>query len=281
MSPGPATRGVAVRDALDSALVALGASGVESPRLDAEVLLAHALGVDRSALIVDPDRELGADASRWFREAVRRRAIEREPVAYITGTRGFRWIDLAVDSRVLIPRPETETLVDAVLELAPEGARVHDTCTGSGAVALALAQERPDLSVSGSDVSADAVAAARENAARLGLAVEFAVSDLLAGAGGDFDVICANPPYVTEGERESLVPEITRHEPAGALFAGADGLDVIRRLVEQVQDTRAAAVALELGAGQAERVRALFGPEWETGVRCDLAGIERVVVARR
>src|SRR4051794_41332974 len=157
--------GVGVREALDSALVALNGARVDTPRLDAEILLGHALGVDRTALWLDPDREVTGEAARWFRDAIRRRTVERVPVAYLVGHKGFRHLDLEVDQRVLVPRPETEHLVEALLDL-PLGARVHDVGTGSGAVALALKHERPDLRVSASDVSPDALAVARTNAAR-------------------------------------------------------------------------------------------------------------------
>ena len=266
--------GVAVRDAIDSALVALRGAGVDTPKLDAEVLLAHALGVDRTALVLEPDRPVAGDAARWFRDAVRRRAFERVPVAYLIGRRAFRRIELDVDERVLIPRPETEHLVEAALAL-PQGARVHDVGTGSGAVALALKDERPDLAVSGSDASADAVAVARANAARLGLDVTFAVADMLDGVGA-VDAVVANLPYVADDA--PLAPEIARHEPAGALFAGPDGLAVLRRFAAE-----AAAVpwvALEVGEGQAAAVGALFGDR-TVRVDRDLAGIERVVVAWR
>ena len=268
-----ALRGVPVRDALDSALVALNAAGVDTPRLDAEVLLAHALGADRAALVIDPDREVAGPAARWFQDAVRRRAVAREPVAYITGRKGFRHIELEVDPRVLIPRPETELLVEVGLELH-EGARVVDVGTGSGAVALALKHERPDLEVAGTDVSADALAVARANGERLGLQVEWVEADLYEG---DFDAVLSNPPYVEE--RARLAPELA-HEPRGALFAGDDGLALVRRLVE-----RAAGVptlAVEVGAGQADAVAALARAAGFTTVagRRDLAGIERVVVAR-
>src|SRR4051812_21084698 len=162
-----ARSGVPVRYALDSALVALEAARVDSPRLDAEVLLAHALGVDRAALWLDPDRTVEGAAVRWFRDAVRARAVERVPVAYLVGRRGFRRLELDVDPRVLVPRPETEHVVEALLDL-PRGARVHDVGTGSGAIALTLKDERPDLAVSGSDISEEALAVARANAARLG-----------------------------------------------------------------------------------------------------------------
>jgi release factor glutamine methyltransferase len=274
-----ALRGVPVREALDSAVVALSAAGVDTPRLDAEVLLAHALGVDRLVLVTDRDRRVEGPAVRAFQDAVRRRSVAREPVAYITGVKGFRRLDLHVDGRVLIPRPETETLVEAALDL-PHGARVVDVGTGSGAVALALKDERPDLDVVATDTSTDALAVARANADRLGLDVAFVAGDLLDGA-GRVDAVVSNPPYVEDGA--PLAPEISRHEPPGALFAGADGLAVIRPLVEQVATSAARFVALEVGMGQAGAVagvlRAAGFPEIE--VRGDLAGIDRVVAGRR
>ncbi len=272
-----ALRGVPVRDALDSALVALGAAGLDTPRLDAEVLLAHALGVDRAALVIDPEREVAGTAARWFQDAVRRRAIDREPVAYIVGSKGFRHLELAVDRRVLVPRPETELLVEAGLEL-PDGARVVDVGTGSGAVALALKQERPDLDVTATDVSADALAVARANAARLGLDVAFVQADLF---DGDFDAVLSNPPYVEEGA--PLAPELG-HEPPAALFAGGDGLDVVRGLVARAGGREAVrTLAVEVGQGQAAAAAGLARDAGFATVakRRDLAGIERVVVARR
>jgi release factor glutamine methyltransferase len=259
-----------VRDALDSALIALTAAGVDSPRLDAEVLLATALGVDRAALIADPGRGVEPEP---FREYVRRRAA-REPVAYILRRKGFRRLELEVDRGVLIPRPETEHVVEAALEL-PAGARVVDVGTGSGAIALALADERPDLRVVATEVSRGALAVARANAARLGLQVDFVECDLLEAVSGPIDAVVANPPYVRAGER--LAPEIA-YEPAEAVYAGPDGLAVYRRLVPALGDVPF--VALEVGAGQARDVAALL-PGHEIELVPDLAGIERVVVGRR
>ena len=262
--------GTPVRDALDSGLVALRAAGVPDPRLDAEVLLAHALQIDRARLLTDRSIMVAGEPGRRFRDDIRLRSVSRVPVAYLTGSKGFRHIDVEVDQRVLIPRPETEHLVEAALEL-PEGAVVHEVGTGSGAVALALAQERPDLVVSGSDISADAVEVARANAKRLGLAVDFVVADLLEGI-GHIDAVLANLPYVEQDAQ--LEPELS-HEPSGALFAGADGLDVFRRFVPELTVGWA---ALEVGAGQAPAVAAMFSGHQTKTVK-DLAGIDRVVVA--
>jgi release factor glutamine methyltransferase len=268
-----------VRDALDSALIALTAAGCDTPRLDAELLLAAAMGVDRAAIVAGPDRALEPDAARRFQQLAARRR-EREPVAYILGSRGFRSIELEVDPRVLIPRPETEHLVEALLDL-PRGSRVVDVGTGSGAIALALAAERPDLEVVGTDASAAALEVARANAERLGLAVELRHGDLLAGVGGRIDAVVSNPPYVEDGAE--LAPDIVRFEPSLALRAGPDGLDVIRRLLPAAGATAAHTVALEIGAGQAaavaRQIREAGFPEVETVA--DLAGIERVLVGRR
>ena len=272
--------GTPVREALDSAVVALTGAGVDTPRLDAEVLLAHALGVDRAALVVDSGRVVEGGAVRAFQDAVRRRAFDREPVAYITGVKGFRRLELAVDPRVLIPRPETETLVEAALEALPHGARVVDVGTGSGAIALALKDERPDLRVTATDVSEDALAVARANAQRLGLDVELVLADLLTGVGA-FDAVVSNPPYVEDGAQ--LAPEIVRHEPSLALRAGPEGLDVLRALVPAAAAMGAELLAVEVGAGQAEAVQELAAAAGFTasGRRADLAGIDRVVVAWR
>jgi release factor glutamine methyltransferase len=260
------------RDAVAAAVDALTAARCDTARLDAELLIADALGVDRAALVTDPGLAIPAAAAREIGERIRRR-VAREPVAYILGRRGFRRIELAVDPRVLIPRPETELLVEVALELPP-GAAVHDVGTGSGAVALALLDERPDLRVTASDVSPDAVAVARANAERLGLPLEPFVADgLPPDPPATPDLVVANLPYVTDAEWGGLAPEIVRWEPRGALTSGADGLDAIRVLLAQAPSgTR---LALEHGSEQGEAVRALLA---EAGTRRDLAGHERVTV---
>jgi release factor glutamine methyltransferase len=255
----------------------LAAAGVDTPRLDAELLLAEALGVDRTRLFLDASAPVHPANLARFQQLIERR-VAREPVAYILGRRDFRRLTLAVDRRVLIPRPETELLVEVGLSL-PTGVRVADVGTGSGAVALALKDERPDLDVVGIDLNKDAVAVARDNASRLGLDAQFLEGDLLSGLDVRFDAVLANLPYVAEGA--SLPPEISEWEPASALFAGADGLDVIRRLLSQVDGV--SLVALEIGFDQGDAVAALVSQAGFGSVERlrDLAGHERVVVGRR
>jgi release factor glutamine methyltransferase len=276
-------RGTSVRDALDGAVTAIAAAGCQTPRLDAEVLLAHVLGVDRGRLVIDRDLTVAGPAVRTFQDAVRRRSVGREPVAYIVGSRGFRHLKLAVDRRALVPRPETELLVELGLTLK-HGSSVLDLGTGSGAVALALKDERPDLEVSGSDVSPDALDLACSNGERLGLEVSWLCADLLEGVPDQFDAVLSNLPYVRETQRESLAPEIVRHEPALALFGGPDGLKLIRALIGALaQRKRVRMLALEVGAGQAQAVAELMSASGFSDVRSerDLAGIARVVVGQR
>ena len=298
--------GVTVGGAVRAGREALAQAGVDTPRLDAELLLASVLDCGRERLVIDRDRALDPAAAARYDDLLARRTA-REPVAFILGHRYFRRLTLAVDRRVLIPRPETELLVEVGLSLA-SGASVIDVGTGSGAVALALKDERPDLVVRGTDVSPDAVAVARENAARLGLDVSFFEADLLGPAvrgpavcgpavrdpavcgppvrdlalldphGRSVDAVLANLPYVPLGA--PLAPEISRYEPPGALFAGTDGLDLVRRLVSAVGEASVPLVALEIGPEQAAEVSRLLHAAGFTGVevRPDLAGLDRVVV---
>ncbi|MFN8174080.1 MAG: peptide chain release factor N(5)-glutamine methyltransferase [Solirubrobacteraceae bacterium] len=278
--PRPSPEGA--RGALAVARRRLEAAGAGTPRLDAEVLLAHVLGCSRAELLAGADRELPAAALERF-EALLRRREAREPIAYITGRRGFRRLELAVDPRVLVPRPETELLVEVAAAAARPGARVCDVGTGSGAVALALADERPDLEVVATDRSAGALAVARANATGLGLPVSFARGDLLAAVGGPFDVVAANLPYVAERDLETLQREISAHEPRVALTGGPDGLALVRRLVAQASAREVRVLALEVGAGQAGEVVRMLRAAGRPRVRShpDLAGIERVVTGAR
>jgi release factor glutamine methyltransferase len=266
-----------IREAIDAAVDGLRAAGVEDPRLDAEVMLAEATGWDRAALVADPGAELAPPAARLFGEMVRRR-LRREPVAYIVGHKGFRHLDIAVDRRVLIPRPETELLVEIALERMP--ATALDVGTGSGAIALALAAELPDCEVTATDVSGDAIEAARANAYRLGLEDQLRILPGELPPEEDFELILANLPYVADRDWDSLQPEVARWEPRQALTSGPDGLDAIRALIPQVE---VGALALEVGEGQAETVRELLRRAGFAAIetRRDLAGIERVVMGER
>lgn len=274
----PAPVLASVRAELRRGVDMLTAAGCESPRLDAELLLAAALSVDRAGLYMRSGDLVSADFGGLYGVLLERRAA-REPIAYILGEQGFRRLTLAVDSRVLIPRPETELLVEVGLSL-PARARVVDVGAGSGAVALALKDERPDLCVFGIEVSAGALEVARANGARLGLEVAWVSSDLLDAA--EYDAVLANLPYVCDGEE--LMADVALYEPAGALFGGGDGLTLIRLLIEQVRARPGVGLlALEVGEGQAETVSGLVrsaGFDRVERLR-DLAGIERVVVGRR
>ena len=267
--------GKSVSQALSDATAVLTAADCDTPRLDAELLMSYVLGVGRERLVIDAFADLDASAAERFAAALARRQA-REPVAYIVGRKAFRRISLLVDRRVLIPRPETELLVEIALSL-DRGARVADVGTGSGAVALALKEERPDLSVVGVDLSPDALAVARSNAAALGLDVEFVQADLLEGVPGPFDAVLSNLPYVAEGS--ALPPEIELYEPGLALFGGPDGMDPVRRLLPMVADVR----LLALEVGLAEAVASLVAGAGFSSVEIldDLAGHERVVVGRR
>lgn len=269
------------------------ARGIESPRLDAELLLARALGTTRIQLVVDARRTLSADELARFREMVKRRRAH-EPVAYILGEREFWGRVFRVDRRVLVPRPDTETLVEVALERTRHvsmSMRALDLCTGSGCVALTLAKERPTSMVYATDASEEALAVAWANTLRLGAYnVVLRAGDLYeacparagtADAALRFDVITANPPYIARGEIPSLQQDVRDFEPRLALEAGDDGLDVLRRVVAGAPAHLAAGgvLAVEVGAGQAPAVAELFrGAGFDSiDLRRDYARIERVV----
>ncbi len=231
-------------------------------------------------MVASPDEEIPPPASRRFAEMVRRR-LRREPVAYIIGRRGFRHLELAVDPRVLIPRPETELLVDLALELTPR--TVLDVGTGSGALALALAAELPEAEVTATDTSPGALAVAAANAQRLGLAARVGFQEGTAPGGGEeFDLVVANLPYVSEGDWGNLQPEVTEWEPREALLAGPDGLDVFRAAVPLLAAS-SKILALEIGEGQAAAVTEILRSAGFDGAesRPDLAGIERLVIGSK
>jgi release factor glutamine methyltransferase len=259
-------------------------NGVDAPRLTAELLLARALGCDRVRLYLDFDKPLGPAELGRFRELVRRRAAG-EPTAYLLGEREFYGRRFAVDRRALVPRPETELLVEAALAALPEGGRALDLCTGSGCVGVTLALERPSARVVAVDLSADALALAGENAAALGAAIELLRGDLYEPLPPEarFDVVVANPPYVPSAELPGLAREL-RHEPALALDGGADGLRVARLLVAGALPRLApgGTLVVEMHERHADALPRLC---LEAGfasaqARRDLAGLPRYVVAR-
>jgi len=270
----------------------LARSGVEDPRLSAEVLLADVLGCSRIDLYTQFDRVVGPEDLARYRQAVRR-AAAGEPVSYIRGFQEFYSLTFKVTPDVLIPRPETELLVDVVLDLARRAGgavRLWDACTGSGCVAVAAARYAPQLSVLATDISAPALAVAAENAVRCGVAgrVRFARANLLELPGpfaamAPFDVITANPPYVSDGQMAGL-PRPLRAEPELALRAGPTGLECIRPiLIDAPRHLRAGGLlAVEIGLGQADAVYDIareVGRYREVRFLKDLAGIERTMVA--
>jgi release factor glutamine methyltransferase len=274
-----------VRDALEAATDAIAAAGSETARLDAELLLCHATGWDRARVAAEPELRLPVGASREFGAMVRRR-VRREPVAYILGRKSFRRIELLVDRRVLIPRPETELLVEIAMEARP--GTLVDVGTGSGAIALAVADELPEARVVAIDASMDALRVAQANADRLGLddrvdVVSHGVASLRE-VGDGVDLLLANLPYVSESEWEGLEPEIREYEPREALVAGPSGLEAIEALLAAVGglERRPPTLALEIGAEQGEAVSRLVEAAGysEVDVRLDLAGLERAVVGR-
>ena len=268
----------------------LGGKGFHNARLNAELLLAGMLGLKRLDLYLQHDRPLSPGELAEFKARLRRRA-RREPLQYIDGTAAFRELVLRVDPRVLIPRPETERLVQEVLDWAAGRDSLHalDVGTGSGAIALALATEGPFARVVATDLREDTLAAAQRNheLAAPGAPVEFRAGELFAPVHGEtFDVVVSNPPYVGEEERPSLDAEVVDWEPATALFGGVGGLDVIRPLVAQAPAhlRPGGLLALEIGVAQGAAVARLIqetGAFGAAAVRPDMAGRDRFVLAQR
>ena len=259
--------------------------GIENPRLDAELVVAHALRIDRMRVILDSARELESEELVMLRALVKRRR-SHEPIAYLRGEREFYGLKFRVDKRVLIPRPDTETLVDTALSRTRHislSMRQLDLCTGSGCVAIAMARQRVTAKVFATDLSPDALAVARENAYRLGAYnVAFVESDLFASLGPRrFDIITANPPYIPSGDIPGLMADVRDFEPRLALDGGADGLDLVRRIVDEAPHhlVDGGVLALEIGAGEAGDTKAILEARGfrEIEISRDLARIERVV----
>jgi release factor glutamine methyltransferase len=278
-----------VAGAVDRGRARLAAVGIEAAGLEACVLFEHAAGIGRAALLAGGREPVAPEAAQRYERLLAQRA-RRMPLAYVTGEREFWSLRLRVDRRVLVPRPETETLVEAALERLGPGARVADVGTGSGAIVIALARELGAGAFFGTDRSAAAIEVARANAADNGLAgrIEFFTGDLLAplrGLPGLLDALVSNPPYIPTGEIDGLQAEVRDFEPRAALDGGPDGLALIGRIIAGAPRLLRGGgwLLLEVGAGQADAVRGLLrgGGFEDISTRRDLAGIERVVAARR
>lgn len=260
--------------------------GIESGRLDAELLLANVLDLDRVGLYLHFDRPLNREELDAYRQLVKRRA-EREPVAYILGETEFWSLTFRVTPNVLVPRPDTEILVEESLKYCPGACRILDIGLGSGAIAVALAHENREAFVAGIDISPAAVVLAQENANRNDVAdrVDFSVADLADFSGGPYDLIVSNPPYIPHGDLAGLMPDVRNYEPVEALDGGPDGLgayrSILRRAPEQL--TENGWLLVEIGVGQAEDVARLFTGAGFTDIeiRNDYGGIPRVIAGRK
>ena len=284
---------VHLQAALQQAIEALKNAGVDEARLDAELLLGHTLAVNRAAILAQPDRPLTPKELTRFRDLVARRTA-REPLPYITGHREFFGLDFAVDARVLIPRPETELLIEHALRIVrsmpeplPAALEIADVGAGSGAIAVTLAVHLPQATVYALDASAEALAVTAENAQRHDVAgrVQCRQGDLLAPLPGPVNLIAANLPYVASGELAGLLPEIRDYEPHAALVGGPDGLEAIHRLLATARPYLypGGALLLEIGASQGIAVTTLarrYFPSADIRLHRDYAGLDRLVIVQ-
>jgi release factor glutamine methyltransferase len=279
-----------VRELLARAASRLESAGVGESRLQAELLLADLLGCDRGGLLVRSGDDVAPGVSGRYEDRLRRRE-EREPLQHITGVQEFYGLEFEVDGRVLVPRPESEGLVEAVLSLdPPRGGRVADLGTGSGCLAVAIAVARPDLRLDALDRSGGALAVARANAERHGAddRIRFTEGEMAAPPEewfGTFDVVVSNPPYVSEADWLELEPEVRDHDPREALVAGPGGLEAYGSLIPAAANLLEGAgrLVLELGFGQADAVRAIMESRGlkVLRIRDDFQGIPRVLVAAK
>jgi release factor glutamine methyltransferase len=285
---------VQLRQTLNTAIERLTSAQVPSPRMNAELLIMFTLDCDRAYIYAHPERELTNDEIRRFDEVLARRATGM-PAQYITGHQEFWGMDLIVSPAVLIPRPETEHVIEAVLPLAQSqsmdglessSSRIVDVGTGSGAIAIALTKELPTAEMHATDISPEALEVARANAARHNLdsRIEFRQSDLLEGfSPRSLDFVVSNPPYVGESEEESVQLEVRKFEPRNAVFSGPTGLEIIERLIPEAQTALKPGgwLVFEISGTIADRVRPLLSSWSEVEIRNDLQGIARVAMARK
>ncbi len=274
-----------VRELLQLTIEFLLKKNIATPRLDAELLLSHALSMNRVSLYCSFDRPVSETETSVFRDMIRRR-LAYEPVAYILGKKEFYGIEFRVNPSVLIPRPDTETLVEAALNWlkANKGAKVFDIGTGSGAIAITLAIKNPFCSITAGDIAPGAIETAQENAKTHGVdhRVDFVTGELFAGQDGPYDLIVSNPPYISPDAKDTLAPDILDHEPGIALFAGNEGLGVIENIIEKasIRLNRGGALMMEIGHDQKEKIYNLvkdLGVFRKTHFENDLAGISRII----
>jgi release factor glutamine methyltransferase len=276
---------VRLQEALNSAIQRLTAAQAGSPRMNAEVLLMFTLGCDRAHLYAHPERALTDDEMSRYNDALSQRA-QGIPSQYITGHQEFWGMDLIVSPAVLIPRPETEHLIETALPLtrSMDRPRIVDVGTGSGCIALALAKELPQAEIHATDISPEALEIAKANAARHGfdMRIQFHQLDLLANLGGKFDLVVSNPPYVGESEEDQVQLEVRKFEPRNAVFAGPAGIEVIERLVFQARSSLKAGgwLIFEISGTIVDQVRTALSDWDEVRITNDLQGIPRVAAAK-
>ena len=277
-----AVAGIPLKQLIKESVLKLQEAGIADAKTDTFLLLEAAADITKAEYLLDPDKQLTASEYELFDGFLKRR-MQHEPCQYIIGHTEFYGLSFLVNEHVLIPRQDTELLVEEALKTTAEDSRVLDLCTGSGAVAVAIKHSRPDAAVTALDISKDALETAKKNAEQNGCEIEFLLSDLFEELGAErkFDVIVSNPPYISETEYETLMPEVKDHEPSLALLAGEEGLDIYRRLITEAPRylTKGGALLVEIGCSQAEAVSGLFKENGfkEIKVIKDLAGLDRVV----
>jgi release factor glutamine methyltransferase len=276
-----------ISEALTKARVLLAEQNIDSAFIDADLLLTHALNIRRIDLIIHRDRRLTDEEMDAFSDLIERR-ISHEPVAYITGVKEFFGIPFMVNPHVLIPRPETEILVELSITLAPKGATVFEIGVGCGAVIISILCERQDLNGVGNDISIPALITTRVNAKTHGVSdrLRLFAGNVMEGIGGSWPMIIANPPYIRLDEVNSLDDDVRLYEPAKALFGGKDGLDIVKEIIKGLSGhlTQGGMLIMEAGRGQKKAIDSLVGSQKTLTIRSwihDLAGIERVVIIER
>ena len=274
-----------LKELIRESILKLEQAGISDAKTDAFLLLETAAGITRSEYLMNPDKLLTGEELKMFEGFLKRR-LTHEPCQYIIGETEFYGLPFIVNEHVLIPRQDTEVLLEEASRVIKNGSSVLDLCTGSGALAVTLKHLHPDSSVTAIDISDEALSVAKKNAKRNKCEIKFLLSDLYAKLNKDekFDVIVSNPPYVSEAEYETLMPEVKDHEPSLALLAGAEGLDIYKRLIAEAPKylKSGGALLVEIGCSQAEAVSKLFEENGFGGIRTvkDLAGLDRVVCGK-